>query len=136
MSRTLVILKPDAVERHLVGEILARLERKGLRFVAGELRTISTDLAKQHYAEHAERPFYGELVGFITRSPAFVVVVEGPEETWKIIRTMMGATNPLDAVPGTVRGDLATELSENLIHGSDSEASAAREIALFFPQLS
>jgi nucleoside-diphosphate kinase len=136
MSRTLVILKPDAVERHLVGEILARLERKGLRFVAGELRTISTDLAKQHYAEHAERPFYGELVGFITRSPAFVVVVEGPEETWKIVRTMMGATNPLDAAPGTVRGDLATELSENLIHGSDSEASAAREIALFFPKLS
>jgi nucleoside-diphosphate kinase len=135
MSRTLVIVKPDAVERHLVGEIIGRLERKGLQLVTGELRTISTDIAKQHYAEHAERPFFGELVSFITRSPAFVVVVEGPEDTWKIVRSMMGATNPVDAAPGTVRGDLATDLAENLIHGSDSEASAAREVALFFPKL-
>jgi len=119
---------------HLVGEILCRLERKGLRFVAGELRVIPVELAEQHYAEHRDRPFFADLVAFITRSPSLVLVVEGPDETWKIVRNLMGATNPADAALGTVRGDLATDLGENLIHGSDSEASGEREIALFFPQ--
>ena len=135
MSRTLIIVKPDGVERRLVGEILSRFETKGLRIVAGDLRTISTALASEHYVEHAERPFYGELVSFITRSPAFVGVLEGPDDTWKIVRTMMGPTNPADAPPGTIRGDLGTDLAENLIHGSDSAESAAREVALFFPNL-
>ena len=135
MDRTLVICKPDAVERGLVGEILARLERKGLKLVAGELRHLEVALAEQHYAEHRERPFFGELVTFITRSPAFVAVVEGPKETWRIVRTLMGPTNPAEAPPGTIRGDLAIDLSENLIHGSDSAASAEREVALFFPEL-
>jgi nucleoside-diphosphate kinase len=129
-------LKPDAVERLLVGEIIGRLERRGLRLVAAELRTISDALAGEHYAEHRERPFFGELVSFITRSPAFVAVIEGPEDTWKLVRAMMGPTNPADAPPGTIRGDYGTEMSENLIHGSDSAESAAREIALFFPTLS
>src|SRR5579884_2762331 len=106
MDRTLVICKPDAVERRLVGEIIARLERKGLRLVAAELRRIDRETAGRHYAEHEGKPFYGELVEFITRSPAMVMVVEGPPDTWKVVRTMMGATNPLDAAPGTIRGDL------------------------------
>ena len=135
MDTTLVICKPDAVERGLVGEVLGRLERKGLRLVAGELRQIDVALAEQHYAEHRERPFFGDLVSFITRSPSFVVVVGGPADTWRIVRTLMGPTNPADAPPGTIRGDLGTELSENLIHGSDSAESAAREVALFFPAL-
>jgi nucleoside-diphosphate kinase len=135
MSRTLIIIKPDGVERRLVGEIIGRFEAKGLRLVAGDLRTISVELAEQHYAEHSERPFFGELVEFITRSPAFVAILEGPEDTWKIVRTMMGTTNPADAAPGTIRGDLGTEFTENLIHGSDSEASAEREVALFFPNI-
>ena len=135
MNRTLVICKPDAVERGLVGEIIGRLERKGLSIVAAELRTIDAATAGKHYAEHEGKPFYGELVSFIGRSPAMVMVVEGPEDTWKVVRTMMGATNPLDAAPGTVRGDLATEMGENLIHGSDGPDSAAREISIFFPGL-
>ena len=135
MNRTLVIVKPDGVERKLTGQIIARLEAKGLTLVAGELRTISRDTAEQHYAEHASKPFFGELVDFITRSPAFPFVVEGPEDTYKIVRTLMGATNPVDAAPRTIRGDWATEMGENLIHGSDSNESAAREIALFFPGL-
>jgi nucleoside-diphosphate kinase len=135
MNRTLVICKPDAVERGLVGEIIDRLERKGLTLVAAELRTIDADTAAEHYAEHVDKPFYGELISFIGRSPAMVMVVEGPDDTWKVVRTMMGATNPLDAAPGTIRGDLATEMGENLIHGSDSAESAAREIAIFFPEL-
>jgi nucleoside-diphosphate kinase len=135
MNRTLVIAKPDAVERGLTGTILARFEHRGLRIVAGELRTISKATAEAHYAEHKERPFFGELVTFITRSPAFIFVLEGPEDTWSVVRTMMGSTNPVDAPPGTIRGDFATNLAENLIHGSDSAASAAREIALFFPDL-
>lgn len=136
MSRTLVIAKPDAVERNLVGEILGRLERKGLKLVAAELRHISAETAAQHYAEHQGKSFYDDLVSFITRSPAFVFVVEGPEDTWKIVRTLMGATNPVEAAPGTIRGDLGTLFTENLIHGSDSEESAQREIAIFFPGLS
>jgi nucleoside-diphosphate kinase len=135
MNRTLVICKPDAVERGLVGEIVGRLERKGLSLVAAELRTIDAETAGQHYAEHDGKPFYGELVSFITRSPSLVAVVEGPEDTWQIVRTMMGATNPAEAALGTVRGDLATEMGENLIHGSDSAESAAREIGIFFPSL-
>lgn len=136
MNRTLVIVKPDAVERGLAGEILGRLERKGLRFVAAELRTIGAEVAGRHYAEHAGKPFYEDLVAFITRSPALVVVVEGPDDqTFAVVRTIMGATDPRQAAPGTIRGDLAVELTENLVHGSDSLESAVREIELFFPGL-
>ena len=135
MNRTLVIAKPDAVERQLVGEIVGRLEKKGLRLVAAELRQIDEATAAEHYAEHAGKPFYGDLVAFITRSPSFVMVLEGPSDTWKIVRTMMGPTNPAEAPPGTIRGDLGTVMTENLIHGSDGAESAAREIALFFPAL-
>ena len=134
-DRTFVICKPDAVERGLAGEILARLERKGLRVVAAELRTIDEATAKQHYAEHDGKPFFADLVAFITRGPALLLVVEGPEETFKVVRTLMGSTNPRDAAPGTIRGDLGILLTENLVHGSDSHESAAREIALFFPNI-
>ena len=135
MGRTLVLAKPDAVERGLSGEILSRLERKGLRLVAAELRTITTETAAAHYAEHDGKPFFDELVTFITRSPVLAMVVEGPDDTYKVVRTLMGATNPVDAAPGTIRGDLAIEMGENLVHGSDSNESAEREIALFFPGL-
>jgi len=134
-NRTLVLCKPDAVERQLVGEIVGRLERRGLRIVAMELRQIDEVLAGRHYDEHRERPFFGELVAFITRSPLVAMVVEGPDDTWQIVRTMMGKTNPREADPGTIRGDLALETQENLVHGSDGPESAAREIALFFPSL-
>jgi nucleoside-diphosphate kinase len=132
-DRTLVLCKPDAVERRLVGEIVRRLEQKQLRVVAMELRQIDETLAGEHYAEHREKPFYAELVAFITRSPLVAMVVEGPEDTWKVVRGLMGATNPREAAPGTIRGDLAIETTENLVHGSDGPESAAREIALFFP---
>ena len=135
MDRTLVICKPDAVERGLVGEIVRRLERKGLRLLAAELRTIDKDTAAAHYGEHKDKPFYDDLVAFITRSPSLLLVVEGPEETYAVVRTLMGATNPRQAAPGTIRGDLAIELTENLVHGSDSPDSAGREIGLFFPSL-
>jgi len=135
VGRTLVLAKPDAVERGLSGEILSRLERKGLRLVAAELRTITTETAAAHYAEHDGKPFFDELVTFITRSPVLAMVVEGPDDTYKVVRTLMGATNPVDAAPGTIRGDLAIEMGENLVHGSDSNESAEREIALFFPGL-
>lgn len=136
MNRTLVIVKPDGVERSLAGEILSRLERKGLRLVAAELRKIDEATAKKHYAEHADKPFFGELVAFITRSPALIMVVEGPDaETYAVVRSLMGTTNPKSAAPGTIRGDLAIETTENLVHGSDSTESAAREIGLFFPGL-
>lgn len=135
VKRTLVIIKPDAVERGLVGEILSRLERKQLRIVAGELRTIDVATAGEHYAEHVGKPFYDSLVAFITRGPSLILIVEGPEDTWKVVRTMMGATNPVDAAPGTIRGDLATVMAENLIHGSDSAESADREIKIFFDHL-
>jgi nucleoside-diphosphate kinase len=134
-TRTLVICKPDAVERGLAGEIVSRLERKGLRLVAAELRRIDEGTAARHYEEHQGKPFYGELVRFITRSPALVLAVEGPEDTWRIVRTLMGPTNPAEAPPGTIRGDLASVLTENLVHGSDSAESAAREIGIFFPEL-
>ncbi len=130
-----MIVKPDGVERGLAGEILGRLERKSLRLVAAEMRTITAEVAAVHYAEHEGKPFYDDLVAFITRSPALLLVVEGPEDTFGVVRTLMGATNPREAAPGTIRGDLAVELTENLVHGSDSPESAAREIALFFPNL-
>jgi nucleoside-diphosphate kinase len=135
MDRTLVICKPDAVERGLSGEIIRRLEAKGLKLVAAELRQIDADTAGKHYAEHKDKPFFGDLVSFITRSPAMLMVVEGPEDTYKVVRTLMGVTNPRDAAPGTIRGDLAIELTENLVHGSDSPESAEREIGIFFPNL-
>jgi len=134
-NRTLVLCKPDAVERGLVGEIVDRLERRGLRITALELRTLDEDLAGRHYDEHREKAFFGDLVAFITRGPLVAMVVEGPEDTWQVVRTMMGATNPVNADPGTIRGDLALETQENLVHGSDGPESAAREIALFFPDL-
>jgi nucleoside-diphosphate kinase len=133
-NRTLVLCKPDAVERGLVGEVIVRLERKGLKLVALELRRLDEATAKRHYAEHDGKPFFGDLVSFITRSPLVAMVVEGPE-AWKVVRTLMGSTNPRDAAPGTIRGDLAIELTENLVHGSDGPESAEREIALFFPKL-
>jgi nucleoside-diphosphate kinase len=135
VDRTLVICKPDAVERGLVGEIIGRLERKGLRLVAAELRTIDAETARRHYAEHVEKSFFADLSAFITRSPSLLLVVEGPEDTWKVVRTLMGVTNPKEAAPGTMRGDLALETTENLVHGSDGHESAAREIAIFFPAL-
>jgi nucleoside-diphosphate kinase len=135
MDRTLVLCKPDAVERGLVGEIIDRLERKGLRVVAAELRAVDQATAEAHYAEHLDKPFFPELLSFITRSPVMALVVEGPEETFKVVRTLMGATNPKDAAPGTIRGDLAIEMTENLVHGSDSPESAAREIGIWFPAL-
>ena len=130
-DRTLVICKPDAVERRLVGEIVSRLERKGLRIVEMKMMSITKEIAGRHYGEHQGKPFYDDLVSFITRSPAVVMVVEGPE-AFSVVRTLMGTTNPRQAAPGTIRGDLAIELTENLVHGSDSPESAEREIGIFF----
>ena len=130
-----MICKPDAVERGLVGEIVRRIENKGLKLVAAELRTIDKETAGRHYAEHEGKPFYNDLVAFITRSPSLLMVVEGPQDTWKVVRTLMGVTNPRDAAPGTIRGDLAVELTENLVHGSDGPESAEREMGIFFPAL-
>jgi nucleoside-diphosphate kinase len=136
MSRTLVIAKPDAVERGLAGEIVARFERKGLKLVAAELRSVDEETAAKHYAEHEGKPFYGELISFITRSPALVFVVEGPgDDTWAMVRLMMGTTNSAEAAPGTIRGDLSPSFTENLVHGSDSAESAEREIGIWFPGL-
>ena len=134
MDRTLVICKPDSVERGLVGEILGRFERKGLKIVAAELRTLDTETLARHYEEHVGKPFYDGLVEFMSRGPALVAVIEGPEDTWKAVRQMMGATNPLESAPGTIRGDLGTLFTENLGHGSDSLESAEREIGIFFPE--
>jgi len=129
--------KPDAVERGLVGEIVSRIERKGFTLVAAELRSVPSDLAEEHYDEHRERPFYGELVAFLTRSPVFAMVVEGPaDNTFSLMRKVVGATKVDDAEPGTIRGDLATVTSENLVHASDGHESAAREIKLWFPEVS
>jgi nucleoside-diphosphate kinase len=128
--------KPDAVERGLVGEIVARLERKGLTLVAAELRSVDRPLAEEHYAEHAEKPFYGELVDFLTRSPVFAMCVEGPaDNTFSLVRKIVGATKVDDAEPGTIRGDFATVTTENLVHASDGHESAARELKLWFPNL-
>ncbi|MFI5036769.1 MAG: nucleoside-diphosphate kinase [Acidimicrobiales bacterium] len=135
MNRTLVIVKPDAVARGLVGEIVGRLEAKQLRLVAAQLRVIDPATAARHYAEHEGRDYYPGLIEFITGAPALVMIVEGPDDAWRVVRALMGATNPLDAAPGTIRGDLARETARNLVHGSDSAESAAREIAIFFPEL-
>ena len=135
MNRTLVLAKPDAVERGLVGSIIARLEAKGLRLRALELRHLDEGFAGQHYDEHRDKPFFDDLVGFITRGPLVAMVVEGGPDTWAVVRRVMGATDPRQAEPGTIRGDLALEMTENLVHGSDGPESAAREIALFFPDL-
>src|SRR2546423_12440592 len=129
-DRTVVTCKPDAVERRLVGEIVSRLERKGLRIAEMRMQTISKEIAGQHYGEHQGKPFYDDLVAFITCGPAVLMVVEGPE-AYAVVRTLMGATNPRDAALGTIRGDLAIEMTENLVHGSDSPESAAREIGRF-----
>jgi nucleoside-diphosphate kinase len=134
-NRTLVLLKPDAVERQLVGGILSRFETKGLKLVAIELRTLDVAILERHYEEHKGKGFYAELVAFMSRGPVVALVVEGPEDTWEIVRSMMGATNPRAAAPGTIRGDYGTLFTENLVHGSDSAASAAREIGIFFPHL-
>jgi nucleoside-diphosphate kinase len=135
VDRTLFIVKPDGVERGLVGEILSRLEAKQLHLIAAELRTIDLATAEIHYAEHHGKPYYEKLVEFITQGPSLVTVVAGPEDTWQVVRGLMGATNAKDAAPGTIRGDLAIGHRENLVHGSDSVDSAQREIAIFFPHL-
>jgi nucleoside-diphosphate kinase len=134
-ERTLVLIKPDGVARGLIGEVVTRIERKGFTFAALELRTVSVEVAQEHYAEHKDKPFFKDLVDFITGGPLVAAVIEGPDSIsqW---RTMMGATNPVAATPGTIRGDLAVEMQNNVTHGSDSPESAAREIALFFPNLS
>jgi nucleoside-diphosphate kinase len=132
LERTLVLVKPDAMRRALAGEILARLERRGLELRAARLLTVDRSLAEEHYAEHTEKPFFGELVDFITSGPTLAVVVEG-EGAIKVVRTTIGATNPADAAPGTIRGDLSLSMPDNLVHGSDSPVSAEREIALWFP---
>jgi nucleoside-diphosphate kinase len=132
VERTLVLVKPDGMRRGLAGEIVSRFERRGLRLRGARLLKISRALAGQHYAEHRGKPFYEGLVSFITSGPTLALAVEG-ESAIRVVRTMMGATNPLDSAPGTIRGDFATELEENIVHGSDSKASAKRELALFFP---
>lgn len=125
--------KPDAVERGLVGEIIGRLERKGLLLIRAEFRTVERATAEEHYAEHEGKPFLEDLLAFVTRGPAMLMVWEGPADTWQVVRTLMGATNPRQAAPGTIRGDLGIDLTENMVHGSDGPQSAAREIGIFFP---
>jgi nucleoside-diphosphate kinase len=134
MDRTLILVKPDAFARSLSGEIIARFERKGLRLVALRHMTMTRELAEQHYAEHAERPFFGELVDFITSGPLVAMVLEGTDAV-KAARQVIGATNPLEAAPGSIRGDFAIEMGQNMVHGSDSPESAKREAGLFFPDL-
>jgi nucleoside-diphosphate kinase len=134
MDRTLILVKPDAFARGLTGEIIARFEHKGLQVVALRQMTVSTELAERHYAEHSERPFFGELVGFITSAPIVAMVLEGPHAV-RAARQVIGATDPLEAAPGSIRGDFAIEVGANMVHGSDSEESAAREISLFFGEL-
>ncbi len=131
MARTLILLKPDAVQRALVGELISRMERRGLKLVAMKLIQVDEELARRHYAEHVGKPFFAGLVEFITSSPLVAMVAEG-ERAVEIVRSIIGATDPVDAAPGTVRGDLAVSVGLNLVHGSDSEESAAREIELFF----
>jgi nucleoside-diphosphate kinase len=133
-ERTLVLVKPDGVRRGLAGEVIGRLEKKGLTLVAMELRNLDKEIAEEHYAEHAERPFFGELVAFITGGPLVALVVEGPNAI-AATRRLMGVTNPVEATPGSIRGDYALEITFNLVHGSDSPESAKREIGLFFPGL-
>jgi nucleoside-diphosphate kinase len=134
MDRTLILVKPDAFSRSLSGEIISRFERKGLRIVALKHMTVERELAEEHYAEHAERPFFGELVQFITSGPIVAMVLEG-QEAVTAARQVIGATTPREAVPGSIRGDFAIEVGQNMVHGSDSPESAAREAKLFFPEL-
>jgi nucleoside-diphosphate kinase len=135
VERTLVLCKPDAVERGLVGEVVDRLERKGLRLVAMDLRVLDEAVAKAHYAEHEGKPFFGELVSFITSGPLVAICVEGLDAV-AAVRVLMGPTNPVQAPPGSIRGDYGLDIGRNLVHGSDSSVSATREIELFFPELS
>jgi nucleoside-diphosphate kinase len=134
-DRTLVLFKPDTVERGLVGQVLSRFEAKGLTIVAMDLRSLDEATLAKHYEEHVGKGFYADLVQFMSRGPVVALVLEGPEDTWEVVRTMMGATNPRKAAPGTVRGDLGILFTENLVHGSDSLESAQREISIFFPNL-
>jgi nucleoside-diphosphate kinase len=134
VSRTLILVKPDAFERGLTGEVLTRFERKGLRPVAMKLMAVEEDLANRHYEEHTEKPFFGELISFITRGRLVAMVLEGTDAV-TAAREVIGATNPLEAAPGSIRGDLAIEVTFNLVHGSDSDESARREIELWFPEL-
>lgn len=134
MERTLILVKPDAFAANLTGEILARFERKGLRPVALKMMVADRELAEAHYAEHADKPFFGELVEFITSGPLVAMVLEGPRAV-PAARQVIGATDPVEAAPGSIRGDLALEVGSNMVHGSDSDESAAREAALFFPEL-
>jgi len=134
-DRTLVLLKPDAVERGLVGEIVSRIERKDLKIVALDLRQLDEATLARHYEEHQGKGFYADLVAFMSRGPVIAMAVEGPEDTWEVLRNLMGATNPRKAAPGTIRGDLGILFTENLVHGSDSLESATRELGIFFPNL-
>jgi nucleoside-diphosphate kinase len=133
-ERTLVLIKPDGVRRGLAGEVLSRIERKGLRIVAMDMRIVGKDLAETHYAEHTDKPFYGSLVDFITSGPLVALVAEGPRAI-EAFRALAGATDPVKAAPGTIRGDYALEVQDNIVHGSDSPDSAEREIKIFFPDL-
>ncbi|MCM3358806.1 MULTISPECIES: nucleoside-diphosphate kinase [unclassified Psychrobacillus] len=133
MEKTFLMVKPDGVQRNLIGEIVSRFEKKGFQLVGAKLMQIPTELAEQHYGEHKERPFFGELVEFITSGPVFAMVWEG-ENVISTARLMMGATNPKESAPGTIRGDFAVTVGKNIIHGSDSSESAEREIGLFFKQ--
>jgi len=133
MERTLVLLKPDAVQRRLMGRIISRIEEKGLKIVAMKMMQVTRELAERHYAEHKEKPFFGELVSFITSGPVVAMVVEGPSAI-EVVRKMMGNTNPLEAAPGTIRGDYGLSITMNLIHGSDSPETSAREIPIFFDE--
>ncbi len=134
MERTLILVKPDAFARNLTGEIIARFERKGLRLAALKQMTMTTELAERHYAEHAEKPFFGELVSFITSGPLVAMVLEGGRAV-EAARQVIGATDPLKAAPGSIRGDYALEVGQNMVHGSDSDESATREVGLFFAEL-
>ncbi|MEX1176934.1 MAG: nucleoside-diphosphate kinase [Nitriliruptor sp.] len=131
-QQTLILVKPDGVRRGLVGEVIARIERKGFRVEALEMRTLERTVAEQHYAEHTDKPFFGELVDFITGGPLVAMCVTG-DDAIAGMRSLMGATNPIEATPGSIRGDFATVIGENIVHGSDSPESAARELELFFP---
>jgi nucleoside-diphosphate kinase len=134
LSRTLILIKPDAFRRNLTGELIARFERKGLRLAALKLMQATEEIAHKHYAEHTEKPFFGELVEFITGGPLVAAVFEGPNAV-QAARQIIGATNPLEAAPGSIRGDFALEVTENMVHGSDSDESAEREIGIWFPEL-
>lgn len=134
-DRTLVLLKPDAVERGLIGEITGRFEAKNLTVAALELRRLDAEILARHYEEHQGKGFYADLVEFMSRGPVVAMVIEGPEDTWEVVRSLIGATNPRKAAPGSIRGDLGILLTENLVHGSDSLESATREIGIFFPNL-